>query len=213
MNTDTLIRALAADTAPNPRRMAMPGAMLAIGLLGATVAMVAALWAALGIRGDLVSSMGDAQSVLRFVLTGALALVAGRLVLVLARPEGRARFWPLAAVAAAALGLVIWTGLATPPQAWQMAVIGKTAVNCLISIPLLALAPVAVILASLRTGAPTAPELAGGVAGLCGGGLAAMVYALHCIEDSPLFYVTWYGLAIAAVSLASALVGARLLRW
>ena len=40
-----------------------------------------------------------------------------------------------------------------------------------------------------------------------------MAYAMHCIEDSPLFYVTWYGLAIGGVTLVSTLIGARVLRW
>ena len=57
------------------------------------------------------------------------------------------------------------------------------------------------------------PALAGFVAGLGGAGMAAAVYALHCTEDSPLFYVTWYGLAIGGVAVVSAVAGARLLRW
>jgi hypothetical protein len=40
-----------------------------------------------------------------------------------------------------------------------------------------------------------------------------MAYATHCTEDSPLFYVTWYGLAITGVTLAATLIGARVLRW
>jgi hypothetical protein len=51
------------------------------------------------------------------------------------------------------------------------------------------------------------------VAGLAGSALSAAVYALHCTEDSPLFYVTWYGLAIAGVTLVSTLIAARSLRW
>jgi hypothetical protein len=66
---------------------------------------------------------------------------------------------------------------------------------------------------ALRSGATTAPGLAGWVAGVAGGGFAAMIYALHCTEDSPLFYVTWYGLAIIGVTVASVLIGRRILRW
>jgi hypothetical protein len=40
-----------------------------------------------------------------------------------------------------------------------------------------------------------------------------MAYAMHCIEDSPLFYITWYGLAIGGVAAVSTLIGARVLRW
>jgi hypothetical protein len=69
------------------------------------------------------------------------------------------------------------------------------------------------LLVMLRRGATTAPAKAGFVAGLAGAGFAAAVYALHCTEDSPLFYVTWYGLAIMGVAIVSAMIGARSLRW
>ena len=94
-----------------------------------------------------------------------------------------------------------------------MALVGKTMVTCLVMIPLLSVLPVAAIMVALRKGATTTPALAGFAAGLGGGGLTAMAYAMHCIEDSPLFYVTWYGLAIGGVTAASTLIGARVLRW
>ena len=46
-----------------------------------------------------------------------------------------------------------------------------------------------------------------------GSGAGAAVYAMHCTESSPLFYVTWYGLAILFVTTVSALIGRRILRW
>ena len=94
-----------------------------------------------------------------------------------------------------------------------MALVGKTMTTCLVTIPLLSVLPVTAILLALRQGATTAPALAGFAAGIGGSGLAAMTYAMHCIEDSPLFYVTWYGLAIGGVTLVSTLIGARVLRW
>lgn len=94
-----------------------------------------------------------------------------------------------------------------------MATVGKTMTTCLVTIPLLSVLPVATLLYVLRQGATTAPMRAGFVAGLAGSGFAAAIYALHCTEDSPLFYVTWYGLAIMGVTLVSTLIGARALRW
>ncbi len=94
-----------------------------------------------------------------------------------------------------------------------MAVVGKTMLTCLTMIPLLSILPVTAILLTLRQGATTAPRLASAVAGLAGSGAAAAIYATHCIEDSPLFYVTWYGLAILGVTAVSAAIGSRLLRW
>ncbi|WP_418903292.1 NrsF family protein [Xanthobacter autotrophicus] len=33
------------------------------------------------------------------------------------------------------------------------------------------------------------------------------------MDDSPLFFLTWYSIAVAAVTAVGALVGSRLLRW
>lgn len=211
MKTDALITALAADT-----RIERPlfGGLL-LRLVPAIALAALAIYLSLGFRDDLLQSLASPLSVLRFVLTLALGLVGLRLALVLARPEGHglARFWPLAAVAAAALGLLAWAYLATPPEGRPMALVGKTMVTCLVTIPLLSILPVTAILISLRNGATTVPALAGAVAGVTGSGFAAMVYATHCTEDSPLFYVTWYGLAIMGVTVAAALIGSRVLRW
>lgn len=211
MKTDDLIRALSADTVPARPLLAtlLTGLIPAVGFAGIVV------WSVLGYRADLAQSLFDPVSVARFILAGALAFAGLRIALAFARPEGRiqARLWPLAVLGAIALGLLIWAYVTTPADARQMAVVGKTMTTCLVSIPLLAILPVASILGMLRHGASTTPRLASMVAGLAGGGVAAAVYALHCTEDSPLFYVTWYGLAIAIVTIAASLIGPRFLRW
>lgn len=211
MKTDDLIRALAADSMPRPRLRSM----LVLGMLPSLGIAVLAVWFALGFRADLLTALGTPVSVARILLTGALGLAALRLALRLARPEGAqsARLWPLAAVATAALGLLAWAYVTTPAEARQMAMVGKTMTTCLVTIPLLSVLPVATMLYVLRQGATTAPLRAGFVAGLAGSGLSAAIYALHCTEDSPLFYVTWYGLAIMGVTVVSTLIGARVLRW
>lgn len=209
MKTDDLIRALAADTTAEPAI----GARLAYGLLPALGFAVLAVWGVLGFRADLAEAIFAPVSALRFVLTGALGIISLRLALLLARPEGRGRLWPLAVVAAVALGLLAWAFFTIPPEGRQMALTGKTMTTCLVTIPLLSILPVGAILYALRQGAVTAPALAGAVAGLAGGGLSAAAYALHCTEDSPLFFVTWYGLAILGVALVASVLGARLLRW
>lgn len=211
MKTDDLIAALAADSRTEPPLKAFLWPALALALAVA----VLAVWVALGFRDDLLASLGDPFSVMRFVLTAALGGLGVRLALVLARPEGRslARLWPVAVPVAAALGLLVLAYGSTPAEGRQMALVGKTMTTCLVTIPLLSVLPVAAILAGLRRGATTSPALAGFAAGLGGSGLAAMAYALHCTEDSPLFYITWYGLAIGGVTLAATLIGARVLRW
>jgi len=106
----------------------------------------------------------------------------------------------------------VWALTTTPPGGVPMAVQGKTMVWCLTMIPLLSVLPVTVLLLVLRRGATSRPRLAGAMAGLAGSAGAAATYALHCTEDSPLFYVTWYGLAMAVVTLAAAWIGGRVLR-
>lgn len=211
MKTEDLIRTLSADATP-PRPL---GATLLAGLVPATVVAVAAVGAVLGYRPDLGAALLDPVSAARVVLPLLLAALSLPLALRLARPDGAdgARLWPVGLPAVAAAGLVVGALFTTPPSAWGMAWIGKTMLWCLLSIPVLSVLPVAAVFVMLRRGATTAPARAGLAAGLAGSGFAAAAYALHCTEDSPLFFVSWYGLAILAVAAVSTWLGPRLLRW
>ena len=75
---------------------------------------------------------------------------------------------------------------------------GETSRFCFVWVTLMALPPLAGALWALRGGASTRPTLSGALAGLLAGGAGAALYAIHCTEDSPLFYAVWYGLAILA---------------
>jgi hypothetical protein len=55
--------------------------------------------------------------------------------------------------------------------------------------------------------------LAGAVAGLAASGIAATFYASNCTDDSPLFVITWYPIAILIVAAVGYLIGRKLLRW
>jgi len=149
----------------------------------------------------------------RWVLTGALALVSIREALGVARPEGARvlRLWPL--VAGAALAMLISAHVTTPAEGRQTAAVGKTIWTCLAAIPVLSVLPVGALYWALRRGATTAPAPAGAVIGLAGSWAAAAVQAAYCIEPGPLFLVTWYSLAIMGVMIVSAAIGARNLRW
>jgi hypothetical protein len=133
----------------------------------------------------------------------------------LARPGAPLGWWrwawlatPLMLVVAVAVELAV-----IPPDSWAPRLIGVNARYCLMLIPLLSIAPLAGIVFALRQGAPTRPGLAGAVAGLAAGGIAATLYASHCTDDSPLFVATWYSLAIGIVALFGYVAGARWLRW
>jgi hypothetical protein len=211
MKTDDLIRVLSADApaAPPMRRTLALGLPIAAGLA------LAGLWASLGLRDDILGMLRQPLPAMRIVLTGALFLAALGPMLELGRPEGRssARLWPIAVIPIAAGSLFLWAWMQAPPGQRLAAVTGETVTACLITIPLLSTLPVGVILWTLRRGATTAPRLAGALAGLAGSGLAAAIYALHCTENSPLFYVTWYSMGIVIVTLVSAAIGRRYLRW
>ena len=114
---------------------------------------------------------------------------------------------------ATALSLVAFGLAQTPPQGWGVAIRGNTLVACLLSIPTLAALPTLALLMALRRGATLAPVRSGALAGLGGGAAAAALYALHCPEDNPLFYVPWYGTGILVAGAAGAVLGGRLLRW
>lgn len=209
MKTDDLIKALAEDTVAEPG----PAALLARLLPPALLLSFLAMWATLGLRADLGDAMTTFVPAMRHVLTLTLALLALWIGLSRLRPDSHQRLWPFALPLLAALAMLIYGVRTTPPDGLMMALEGKSNLICLVAIPLLSIAPVAAFLLAFRQGAATSPALSGALAGLAGGGLGAAIYALHCTEVSPLFYVTWYGLAIAIVATGSALVGRRLLRW
>lgn len=120
------------------------------------------------------------------------------------------RLLPLAALAVLAVAVELSV---LPSVSWAGRLIGSNALVCLVAIPTLAIVPLAAVLAMLRSGAPASPTLAGAAAGLLAAAAAAALYAFHCFDDSPLFVVTWYGLAALPVITLGAVAGRRLLRW
>ncbi len=103
--------------------------------------------------------------------------------------------------------------LTTSRSDWSVRLVGSNAPNCMTLIPLLASGPLALFIMALKSGAPANPGLAGAAAGLAAGSLAAVFYAANCFDDSPLFVITWYPLAIGSVVLAGYFAGRRILRW
>ncbi len=210
MRTDDLIAALAADATPEPALAARAW------LVPAAVALTAALMVVtLGLRAGLGAALADPLIAAKTVLPALVALGAGWVALRLARPGARAG-WPARAhwlVQGVAVGLVAAPLAGNPAADWPALLLGDTLVACLVTVPVLSALPFAAGLAVLRRGATTRPALAGAALGLASGGMAAALYSLHCTEDNPLFYVTWYGTGIAIVGLAGWLAGPRLLRW
>ena len=212
MKTEALIRTLAADAAPGRP----VGPVLAVTLAVSAAAVGVVVLSILGINPELGAMLASwPLLLLRQVFPTLLALGSALLALRLARPgaaPGAAlSLFPLAALVA---GFVVGRELTLVPRAdWGRAAMGGTAGACLLTVGLTGSALLAGTLRALARGASTRPRLSGALAGLLAGSVAAVLYALHCTETSPLFYAVWYGLAILGVTGLGALVGPRLLRW
>src|SRR6267154_36366 len=100
-----------------------------------------------------------------------------------------------------------------PRSHWGRMILGDEWLECLLSIPIIAIVPFAVSIWAVRKGAPTNLVRAGAFAGLIAGGVSAIGYALHCTDDSLPFISVWYGGTIVLCTLAGAALGPRLLRW
>jgi len=211
MRTANLIEALVADRAARGKPMAR-------GLVGALVAGAAAslalFLAAMGVRVDIADALVTWRFELKLVMVFLALGLAFSLCVSLSRPVTSGRLaWRLAPLAALAVAAVAIELAAVPSTTWVTRLVGSNAMVCLIAIPTLSIAPLAVVLWILRSGAPASPALAGAAAGLLAATAGASLYAFHCFDDSPLFVVTWYVLAAAPVIALGALLGHRLLRW
>lgn len=211
MKTDDLINLLAQD-APVRTRI---GKVLAMAVIAGILISGGIFFAGIGFRADIGSAMETARFLFKFVVTIALAATACAVVFRIGRPGVSLRVWgwallaaPLLALAAAAVEMAVM-----PADSWGARMIGHNARFCLTLIPLLSIGPLACFLFALRHGAPERPGLAGAVAGLAASGIAATFYASNCTDDSPLFVLLWYPIAIAMVTAVGFVLGQRILRW
>ena len=212
METDQLIRTLAADNTHQARPV---GIVLALALLAAAPVSLAIFFAGLGVRPDVMTAMHNPFFDLKFAVTLALAISAITLSLHLSRPEASLRGWAwLLLIPAGLLVGGIATEMMLPQRLPMMTrMVGSNSRVCLTAIPLISLPLLAAALLGLRHGAPSRPAVAGAIAGLMSAGLAATLYASHCTDDSPLFVAAWYTLAAALVTAIGALAGSKVLRF
>jgi hypothetical protein len=212
METEQLIRTLAAD---NLHRARPVGFVLALALLAAAPVSMAMFLAELGVRPDVMTAMHNPFFGLKFVVTLALAISAIGVSLHLSRPEASLKGWAwLLLIPAGFLAAAIAGEMMMPQRLPMMTrLIGSNSRICMTAIPLMSLPLLAGALIGLRHGAPARPAVAGAIAGLLSAGLAATLYASHCTDDSPLFVATWYTIATALVTAVGALAGSRVLRY
>ena len=212
METEQLIRTLAADNAHRTRPVSF---VLTMALLSAAPISVAMFFAGLGVRPDVMTAMHNPFFDMKFVVTLAMAISAVAVSLHLSRPEASLRRWGwLLLIPAAILALAIGSEMMMPQRLPMMTrLIGSNSRVCMAAITLMSLPLLAAALIGLRRGAPTRPAVAGAIAGMLSAGLAATLYASHCTDDSPLFVATWYTIATALVATIGALAGSKMLRF
>jgi hypothetical protein len=211
MTTDDLIRALVADGHVGRK----PVVALLVALPAATSLAALLFFTRIGFRDDIDAALYTVRFLFKFAVILPLAVVAVGALFRNTGPIPSPGWWvtllplPLALLGAG----VVAELLATPQSEWLVRLIGSNAVNCMTLIPLLAAGPLAMFIAALRNGAAVHPGLSGAMAGLAAGSIAAAFYAMNCFDDSPLFVITWYPLAIFGVVLAGYFAGARYLQW
>ncbi len=213
MKTDDLIAMLSTDVEPvdHRRTVRIIGVALAAGAAVAIVAVIVAL----GLRSDLVGPWALAPLLLKIGFAVAALVPASIYLIRLARPGGERRMSALlVALPFLAITLLAAFSLALAPSAhWSGMVTGHDWLECVISIPLIAIVPFALIIWAVRQAAPTDLPRTGALVGLVAGSLSAAGYALHCVDDSVPFVALWYGGTIALCTLAGWTLGPRLLRW
>jgi len=211
VKTDDLINLLAQD-APVRSRI---GKALTMAVIAGILIAGGIFFAAIGFRTDIDTAMETVRFLFKFVVTIALAVTACAVVFRIGRPGVSLRLWGWMLLVAPILLLaaVVAEMAVMPADSWSARMIGHNARFCLTLIPLLSIGPLACFLFALRQGAPERPGVAGAVAGLAASGIAATFYASNCTDDSPLFVLLWYPIAIAIVTGIGYALGRRLLRW
>ena len=210
MRTDDLINALARD--PVPALPSVPRLVLK-GLAVTVPVSVVLFFATIGMREDPLPALVEGWFGIKLLLVGLIVVAGWQLTGSRARPGYKL---PIIAGLTAALALLTAAALDLRIEGltdWQERVIGDNAAKCMMLIPLLSLAPLAGLLHALKEAAPTSAAQAGAAAGLLAGSLGALLYGLHCTDDSPLFLAVWYLAAIGLMMMAGAFAGRRLLRW
>lgn len=212
MKTDPIIAALVADSEtrewPLQRRFAVASVPVAL----ATATLFFYLF---GIRDDFFAALLAPRFEFKMFFTALLVLSVWPLLCAAGRPFGMsARMFRTFWFALALFGLALLAELIALSRAdWFAHMLGSNALFCLASIPALGLPILVVCLAVLRRAAPADGAWAGMLAGLFAGACAALTYASHCPDDSPLFVAVWYGAAVMALVAAGGGAGRMLLRW
>jgi hypothetical protein len=213
MKTDELIDVLSTNVERVDTNKVSRNLQLAI-VGGLILALITGL-AFLGVRWDLRDPSAFGFLVLKIGFGVAVILLGSHFLLKHARPGGELRSW-ISLTAVPFVGVMALAGISlisAPASHWDHMMMGDGWLECLLSIPVIAVVPFTVIMWAVRMAAPTNLTRTGALAGLVAGGISAVAYALHCTDDSLPFVALWYGGTVALCTIAGALSGHKLLRW
>ncbi|OAE97368.1 hypothetical protein AYJ54_35300 [Bradyrhizobium centrolobii] len=213
MKTDELVTALSRHLEPVDRGLIRRTVGLAVAVAIIVAFSVMALW--LGVRTDFVTAYAAAFLIAKLAFAVTVISIASVYLIRLSSPggeRGRPAFWAFVPFAATILLAAVSLGSA-PSSHWNRMIVGDEWLECLLSIPVIAIVPFVVLVWAVRRAAPTNLVRAGAFTGLVAGGVSALAYALHCTDDSLPFIAVWYGGTILLCTIAGAVLGPRLLRW
>ena len=213
MRTDDLVTMLSANV--EPVGGGLVGRAISIAVAAGAAVALGIMLVALGVRADLTTTRAIVFLALKLAFAITVVGVSVRYLTRLARPGAQQGISPFTiAVPFAAIALLGAISMGGAPSAhWNRMILGDQWLECLLSIPIIAIVPFAVTNWAVRRAAPTNLVRTGAVAGLIAGGVSAIAYALHCTDDSLPFVAVWYGGTIVLCTLAGAALGPRLLRW
>jgi hypothetical protein len=213
MKTDDLIAMLSTNVEPVDRRQVTR--VISVAVAVGAAAAIGGVLVALGVRTDLLEHGLSAFMLVKLVFSLAIVVPAAIYLTRLARPGGERKtrvvltVFPFVAVMLlAAVSLIL-----APRSHWDAMIMGDQWLECMLSIPIIAIVPFAVIIWAVRQTSPTDLARTGALAGLVAGGLSAAGYALHCADDSMPFVALWYCGTIALCTFAGWKLGPWLLRW
>jgi hypothetical protein len=213
MKTDDLVAFLSTNPEAVDRRSF--ARTLSLALVAGTIAALGIAFVGLGVRSDLTTARALIFLAVKLLFAIGIVTLASVYLTRLARPGGEQKA-PSFPVVLPFLGIVMLAAVGlwfAPTSHWDKMIVGDQWLECLLSIPIIAIVPFAAAIWAMRSAAPTNLARAGAFAGLVAGGVSAMGYALHCTDDSLPFVAVWYGGTILLCTLAGAALGPRLLRW
>jgi hypothetical protein len=213
VKTDKLIEMLSTNLEPVDRRQLGRRLMLIV-VLG-IVAALFAMAVGLGVRPDVAAANAWPALCLKLLFAVSVIILAVVALSAVMRPGGEHKMplRPLLLPFIAIMVLALISLALSPRSHWQTMVFGGEWLECLLSIPIIAIVPFALVTWAVRQAAPTDLARAGALVGLTAGSISAMGYAVHCVDDSVPFVALWYGATIAICTVAGFKLGPRLLRW